>query len=633
MLCRPVLDVKVNRDKNDNLYAHVSFYYWDDASAALSLHDTLYYDRALTVKVPNMQLHRQAIRQQQYAMTCNLTITQPRSAHIEPALASRHMASTSPGGTGILTAPDGDRKRSTVDRRASATTIKHRHRGCSRTYEASADNPMSYSPQDVRRIQPVQPMLCRETVEDVVQFAAVQSSLTRPKTPVIELEERPESRASSTKASKRKNHTNMRRDRSLTRSRSNTATPELSAAGIAHHDPSIRKDTPDSFTATAREGMVDKSITTIQEGAEQEKACDKTPKMKQELEKPSPGKSSLDKKTKRSKKGGKRGKASEESAPEPGGDCNQKETAVYASEHLNLWKPQPDASAHSSGPLPAGSEKPWQIQRAAKVAVPDITLHSRKENQGAYSAASSTGRVSYAQAAAAVRASISATSAAVAVKSPALEKDAESRYFTPMEIPSSPSTKSDKTLAPATPLSMTYGQAEELTPEKDDSFVTVQEEPAFILNSSVEHENVAKESSEQGKNTQGGKTETADVSFASSEQAEHAPKGSALHTAPETIEYHPPTVKQVTAPMSVASSNYADDATSRMEHDSADGRLETEENRKAAKDQGRQSPSVSQSMVKPNTPDTGSIHPNARQKGNKKTTKKGKSYGKGKKVS
>lgn len=633
LLHRTVVDVKVKPDKNGHLYAHVNFSNPHDAEAALSLDGSNFYNRELMVKVPmREQRMRYETSQHQLPGSRDAMLAQLRPAQLNHTTSGQLMVSNLPGDSAILAAPVSQHRQSTLERRPSAAAVKSRSRGASRTYEATASNPMSYSPQDARRMQPVHSMPSKEPAKEAAQVAPPQASLDRPETPIQLPEQRPDSRASSTPTPGRKKRAAMtRRDRSSTRSRSSTTTPEPSATGSTDRGHTVRKQTPESFSAVGCggiEGMVDKTITTIQESGDQEMLEDVTTTKEQGLEKPSSGKPSpAKKKNKKSKRADKRDedKVSNSAIPDRPADSEFRAAGISDSS-------QQQKNTHERGTKSSSGriEKPTHTQRTTKVAVPDITLHSRKEKQGAPSTASSAGRVSYAQAAT-VKTPVSIAAISAAAKSPASEQDTESRYFTPMEIPSSPSTKSDRTLGPATPMSTNTGRADETTPEKDDSFVTVQEEPPAALKGQEEDEGPAQQPKEQiiGNNVRLGTDDTPSTSPGQVESLHRdTTQGDALYTSKQQAT----SVEDVLAPVDVGSSSWADDAASHTEVGSTDIQSETEESAKVSENPRTEGPSAGEGAAKKNSQVIGSIHPLARQKGEKKKPpKKGKSYGKGKK--
>ncbi|EOD45010.1 hypothetical protein UCRNP2_8267 [Neofusicoccum parvum UCRNP2] len=191
------------------------------------------------------------------------------------------------------------------------------------------------------------------------------------------------------------------------------------------------------------------------------------------------------------------------------------------------------------------AEKPAHKLGRAQVPVPDISIHSQHSEM----------------------------------------RDLKSRYFTPMDSPTSPSSKSEKTVAPGTPAIVTTRKTEE-TPEKDDSFVTVQEEPSSAKKGFEKHESL--------------------VAAAREAMATPAPAGK---------------------------SNWADGSATPEEFSTPlENKSEMDKVAEKTDKVKVEDSAVTDPLEKSMPHDTGSIHPMARPKGDKKKQpKKVKSYGKGKK--
>lgn len=665
-LNKPVTDVRVGFDKNRRLFAHVNFANHQDATEALSLNDSLFSTAPLIVKVP-LRFLTEEERAREAASKFNhpdvaLAKHTDHLPHAPPVfnlpynqMLVGQQSLPGPGplsGMGITGACHKDGQPFMSERRISVTD--QRSRGPSRTYEATADNPYSYSPQDARHGQTVE---APNTASGIpAQMTPEPLPPTTSKTPVQDSEQRPESQASSAASpNKRKKHGQRGRDRSMNRSTSGTTTPEPSTISSTGH-------TTDSFDVASHsgnEGMVNKRITTIPESREQEKLDDITSLGKQPTDElPSSKPVAENKKKKKPKKAGKGGKTNEEktsglgasdklSDPVQPTDEGEKGDSRAAGQSKSSKKRSGAAESHQLEPrrvdgaqmaadktVTTGS-KP----NMAKVPVPDITIHSRKEKPGVASTASSAGRFSYAQAAAAAKKSAWSPSAPVALKSPQSDpseaRDNESRYFTPMDTPTSPSAKSEKTAAPGTPSNFLVQNIETQaveTPDKDDSFVTVQEEPSSAGKERDEQSITPEQLDKQLSETldEVGNTLTSPTSENERAQESIGPPA-VLSITPVEAGQQDSGVESMTSPAPSTKTNWADEAVVPDEEVETpmDTKLEQDEAMEKGDETKAEGSVVSEASTKTAPRDTCSIHPNARQK--KKSLKKGKSYGKGKK--
>ncbi|KAL0260279.1 hypothetical protein SLS55_003965 [Diplodia seriata] len=656
-LNRPVMDVRVNADKNNHAYALVTMSSFFDANLALGLHQSLFHGRQLTVKIPTK--HEQQMPPG-HDLTKGYPLPTPPLFAQSPAV--RHTVPLNPNEYGVMETLDKSRRPSASERRASTATTNQRSRGPSRTYEATANDPMSYGPQDARRLQPTElPKLAvmdtmQQTITDTAQHTVVDITQALQHQPTSatavpvteEPEQRPDSRASSSAASnKQKKRSIMRRKKGgSNKSGSGTTTPEPPTTGSTERTAVIGMQSPLESTTKSHDdnaGLVDKKMSAILERREQERRNRPTLPEGQALSETASDHAtvkdevSLVQECCESKIAG---------GGKDGGAMDMADTNAEDPEKTS--SPQNVACEDGSQTEAGKAEKQGLKLRRAKVALPDINIHSRKEKQAPPSTASST-RVSYAQAAASAKAPVAMANSALSAPSPVVEKESESRYYTPVEILPSPSAKSEGTLVQVTPTKATMGPTEDTTPEKDDSFVTVQEEPPSVTKEDKYPEDLTHEPNKQADDSRtvspeavdtpttaladGLETaETADgeASTAQAEEcsvsertswaedvADHAESSSPVEVKPsEPIEIKPSSSAEINPSSPIETQVGADE--------DAD---QTESSKMGSSD-------VTEGTVKSVTQPSSSIHPNARSKGEKKKQpKKGKSYGKGKKGS
>ncbi|KAF4539548.1 Jumonji domain-containing 3 [Lasiodiplodia theobromae] len=350
----------------------------------------------------------------------------------------------------------------------------------------------------------------------------------------------------STKQKKRKIIRSKKADSN--KSRSGTTTPEPSTTGSMERAATTeRQSQMESATKLHGDdaGLVDKKMTTILERREQEKKQKPTSSSDSQNQKDVPSADvaveSKDSEFERTKeKTNASDQESNHSAP------STKQGNVAGSEER-------------SGAVKA--EKPSSALRQAKVAVPDINIHCRKEKQGSLSAASST--------------------------------------------------RSEKTLSPGTPMKGTTSQVEDATPEKDDSFVTVQEEPPLAAKEQKEREDSPQEADEQIHDSRTVSPEAADIPTTPPAEEEYVQVEVALPTTAALADQQVSLAQTEAISANERTASWAEDVAAYAKSSSP---MEMRPDEGEAADQ------------------TGSIHPNARPKGDKKKqSKKGKSYGKGKK--
>ncbi|KAB2575704.1 hypothetical protein DBV05_g5594 [Lasiodiplodia theobromae] len=611
-LHRPVVDVKVSIDKRNRPFAHVNMTTFQDANMALHLDEALFFGYPLVVKIP---AKAESLLPEGYDLKKGYPLSAPAQFAQTPTI--RHTAPFVPIETSAMEPFGQDRRQSVSEHRAPSATSNQRSRGPSRTYEATADNPMSYSPQDARRMQPIE--VSKQAVGDTPQAPQSHPAPTTATSSTEDPGQRPDSRcsssANSTKQKKRKIIRSKKADSN--KSRSGTTTPEPSTTGSMERAATTeRQSQMESATKLHGDdaGLVDKKMTTILERREQEKK-----------QKPTSSSDSQNQKDVPSADVAVESKDSEFERTKEKTNASDQESnhSAPSTEQGNVA-----GSEERSGAVKA--EKPSSALRQAKVAVPDINIHCRKEKQGSLSAASST-RVSYAQAAASAKA---ATVAANSARSPIPEREAESRYYTPIETLHSPhSTKSEKTLSPGTPMKGTTSQVEDATPEKDDSFVTVQEEPPLAAKEQKEREDSPKEADEQIHDSRTVSPEAADIPTTPPAEEEYVQVEVALPTTAALADQQVSLAQTEAISANERTASWAEDVAAYAKSSSP---MEMRPDEGEAADQtgniSMESSTVAEGSAKTTSQDTGSIHPNARPKGDKKKqSKKGKSYGKGKK--
>ncbi|OJD35274.1 jumonji domain-containing 3 [Diplodia corticola] len=662
LLNRPVMDVKVSTDKNNHAYALITMGSFYDANLALGLHQSLFFGRQLTVKVPTKH-------EQRMPPGHDLTKGYPLSAPRQPAQ-TPHANQTvfiNPNEPGVMGTLDNSRRLSASERCVSAATSNRRSRGPSRTYEASADNPMSYSPQDARRLQPTE--VSKQATGDTTQTSednthavrddtqatqatqATQSTqapqclpTSTTATPTADVAvQRPESRASSSATSTKQRKWSSKRGKKggSNKSRSGTTTPEPSTASTTERTAIVGRQSPlESATKSHHDdaGLVDKKMTTILQLREQEKQ--RRPTFPE-------GQSSNESVSTHATAEGKASLTQEDCEGTIAGEG--KDGGVVDMADTNAVEPEKSSTnqgiaGESGTQIDSGKlERPGSNLRRAEVALPDINLHSRKEKQGTPSATSST-RVSYAQAAASGKAPIAMINSAVSTRSPVMEREAESSYCTPVET--LPSPAKSETSALITPTKVTMGQTEYATPDKDDSFVTVLEEPSSVTKEGITFADLLHVSNEQADDSSTispGGADTSTTAFADEPQAASSTIAAKVHS-----QASPAQIGEASA--SASTSSKAEDVAKHAEPGSPveikpssptetkpSSPIETKSRASEDTDQTDNletgGSEVAGGPVKTAQP-SGSIHPNARSKSDKKKqAKKGKSYGKGKKGS
>lgn len=607
-LHRPVVDVKVSIDKRNRPFAHVNMTTFQDANMALHLDEALFFGYPLVVKIP---AKAESLLPSGYDLKKGYPLSVPTQFVQTPTI--RHAAPFVPIETSAMEPFGQDRRQSVSEHRAPSATNNQRSRGPSRTYEATADNPMSYSPQDARRMQPIE--VSKQAVGDTSQAPQSQPASSTAAPSTEDPGQRPDSRrsssANSTKQKKCKIIRNKKADSN--KSRSGTTTPEPSTTGSMERAATTEKQSqmePATKLHSDDAGLVDKKITTILERREQEKKQKPASSSDSQLQKEVP---SAD--------------VAVESKDSGFGRTKEKtNTSDQESNHSAPSTEQGNVGGSEERSGAVKMEKPSSALRQAKVAVPDINIHCRKEKQGSLSAASSA-RVSYAQAAASAKVANSA-------RSPIPEREAESRYYTPIEtIPSPHSARSEKTLAPGTPMKGTASQVEDATPEKDDSFVTVQEEPPLAAKEHKEREDSTQEADEQIHDSRTVSPEAANIPTAPPAEEEYVQVEAALPTTAAMTDQQVSLVQTEAISKTERTASWAEDVAAYANSNSL---METKPDEGEAADQigntSMESSTVAEGSAKTVSQDTGSIHPNARPKGDKKKqSKKGKSYGKGKK--
>ncbi|KAK0653821.1 Nascent polypeptide-associated complex subunit alpha [Lasiodiplodia hormozganensis] len=572
-LHRPVVDVKVSIDKRNRPFAHVNMTTFQDANMALHLDEALFFGYPLVVKIP---AKAESLLPEGYDLKKGYPLSAPAQFAQTPTI--RHTVPFVP-------------------------------------IETSAMEP--FGQDHARRMQPIE--VSKQAVGDTPQAPQSHPAPTTATSSTEDPGQRPDSRcsssANSTKQKKRKIIRSKKADSN--KSRSGTTTPEPSTTGSMERAATTeRQSQMESATKLHGDdaGLVDKKITTILERREQEKK-----------QKPTSSSDSQNQKDVPSADVAVESKDSEFERTKEKTNARDQESNHSASstEQGNVA-----GSEERSGAVKA--EKPSSALRQAKVAVPDINIYCRKEKQGSLSAASST-RVSYAQAAASAKA---ATVAANSARSPIPEREAESRYYTPIETLHSPhSTKSEKTLSPGTPMKGTTSQVEDATPEKDDSFVTVQEEPPLAAKEQKERGDSPQEADEQIHDSRTVSPEAADIPTTPPAEEEYVQVEVALPTTAALADQQVSLAQTEAISANERTASWAEDVAAYAKSSSP---IEMRPDEGEAADQtgniSMESSTVAEGSAKTTSQDTGSIHPNARPKGDKKKqSKKGKSYGKGKK--